>query len=573
MKKLCVPLMVVFAVLSAGSGAMWVSGGSGAGDLRYDVQNKDTVMTFAYKAYANPAAAGGRYYLSKTVLSNAGDGPVRNNELSYQIPDYIPWTTPEKYPELLPGQTVVDLFYPKLPQKVTDLTSRTTTTLEIKLQWDDSSGARKDEIIKRNFDLRGVNEVEYTSMQSSEIVTWYDMFENTDLVAAFVTTDDPVVKAFAGEVTKFAGGTTAGAGGGVSEVVRLMEAFYNYQVVTGMHYASAKGVPETLGDVQSVVQNIRLPREMIINGNGLCIELAILWSAVMEHLGVKTYMVVIPGHAFTVVVDAGGQWIPIECTGIGGAGIGGATPFEDAVKSAQKTLQNAQMMKLLDIQKLQNEGIRPPELTRVDLKMVQDTLAHRLEGRRGPDTVVVQVPVPVPTPVPTPMPTPAPMPSPTPTPTPPPVVAGFSTWRSPTGAVELGYPSHWATNPMALQQLQSVAPWLAMTSNDPVTGASVEAYVWVGVSDVEAALGDLEAMIETLGGEIEVISSVPVQVGAYPGVRVEGSTTTMNGPIRWIGLFTRTQQGVVGVTAGASAFNFASQQQVLQQVLSTVRVQ
>lgn len=491
-------------------------------------------------------------------------------ELSYHVPDYIPWTTPEKYPELLAGQTLVDLFYPKFPQKVTDLTSRTTTTLEIKLSWDDANSVRKEEVIKRNFDLRGVNEVEYTSMQASDIVTWYDMFENTDLVAAFVTTDDPVVKAFAGEVTKFAGGTTAGAGGGVAEVARLMEAFYNYQIRTGMHYASAKGVPETLGDVRSVVQNIRLPREMIINGNGLCIELAILWSAVMEHLGVKTYMVVIPGHAFTVVVDASGQWIPIECTGIGGAGIGGASSFEDAVKSAQKTLQEAQMMKLLDIQKLQDEGIRPPELSRTDLKMVQDTLARRLEGpAKGPETVIVHVPVPTPMPGPTPGPTPSPAPGPSPSPTP----AGYQGWRSPTGAIELSYPGHWRQDAVALQQLQSVAPWVAMSSTDPSNGANVEVYFWYGASDLEAALTELEDLVDQAGGEVEVHSSNAAQVGPYPGVRVEGTTVIQGGSIRWSGLFTVTRQGVVGVSVGANPSVFQGQQQTFAQVLGSVRVQ
>jgi hypothetical protein len=552
MQKAALPLAGGLGLVSLISLILWLGGSAGPGKLQWDIRTKETVMTFAYKAYASPASAAGKYYLSKIVFQNDGAGPVRNVQVSYQIPEYVSWTTPEKYPEILPGQTVVEVYYPKLPAKVTELTSRTTTTLEIKIAWDPGDGKRREEIVKRDFDLRGVNEIEYTSMPASEIVSWYDVFENTDLVAAFVTTDDPVVKAFAGEVTKFAGGTTAGAGGGVSETARLMSAFYNYQVATGMHYASAKGVPEKLGDVSSLVQNIRLPREVIMNGSGLCIELAILWSAVMEHLGVKTYMVVIPGHAFTVVVD-GGQWIPIECTGIGGAGIGGASSFADAVKSAGKTLSEAQIVKLVDIQALQGQGIRPPELPKADLQMVKNELDKRAGARRAPQAQ--------------PQPQPGPGPGPEPAP-----VAGFRTWTGAGGAVSVDYPQAWRVESTTVQNLQRVAPWVLHIAGDTTTGTAVEVYHWTSLDDLEEAVDEMRELVEMVGGTVRVEASQRGSIGKYEAIVVTGVTSYPGGSTRWKAVFSRSARGIVGVSAGTQPAMFETQKNIIENVIRSVKI-
>src|SRR5262245_52603405 len=93
---------------------------SGTGKLSWDEPTvRKSVMTFAYKVYGDPAAQNGRDFLSKIVFRNSGTGPVRDLSVSYQIPDYIPWTTPETHKEVPPGQTIVQLYYPQLPAKVT----------------------------------------------------------------------------------------------------------------------------------------------------------------------------------------------------------------------------------------------------------------------------------------------------------------------------------------------------------------------------------------------------------------------------------------------------------------------
>ena len=86
-------------------------------------------------------AENGRFFLQvrSSFVSNCS-GPVRDLSISYQIPDYVPWTTPATQTELPTGQTLVSLYYPQLPSKVTALSNRTNTTLETKIRWADKAG-------------------------------------------------------------------------------------------------------------------------------------------------------------------------------------------------------------------------------------------------------------------------------------------------------------------------------------------------------------------------------------------------------------------------------------------------
>ena len=59
--------------------AAWVFSGASPGRLAWDPPIvRKTLMSFAYKVYANPEVADGRYFLSKAVLKNTGTGPIRD---------------------------------------------------------------------------------------------------------------------------------------------------------------------------------------------------------------------------------------------------------------------------------------------------------------------------------------------------------------------------------------------------------------------------------------------------------------------------------------------------------------
>lgn len=353
-------------------------GGPGAGDLEYRLDVKPTVMTVAYKAYGNEDAADGKYWLARVVMENDGESALEDVAVSYRIPDYLDWTTPQTIEEVLPGQTRVVPIYPKLPTRVTSLRSRTPSSLEIKFAWNDGQEDH-EKIEVRQFEFRGVNEIEYTSLAADEMLTWHDMYDNAEITAAYVTDEDQVVRQYLGEISETMGGMPICSTG--EELAKTMESIYVYQVGTGMTYSGNKGVPERLGDATSTVQSVRLPRDVIYQNSGLCIELAMLWAALGQGSSAKAYLALVPGHCFPVLEANDGTIIAIESTGIGGSNLGGTMKFADAVEAGNK--QFNQLMRgeipgvLIDVVLHQGRGVRPPEFEAVNLADLARLLDER----------------------------------------------------------------------------------------------------------------------------------------------------------------------------------------------------
>lgn len=361
-------------------GVLWLTSGGGEGELDYQISVKPTVMTVAYKAYGNAEAADGKYWLARVVLKNDGDGTLEDVAVSYRIPDFLDWTTPKTFPALLPGQTTVLPVYPKLPTKVTAIRSRTPTSIEFKI----TSADGKEKVESRPFEFRGVTEIEYTSLDANEVLTWYDMYANSELCAAFVTDEDPVVRQYMGKISETMGGFPIMSNS--EEMLKVMKAIYNFQVATGMKYTGNKGVPEKLGDAFSMVQSVRLPRDVIYQNSGLCIELAMLWAALGQGAGAKAYLALVPGHCYPVLEAADGSMIAFESTGIGGSNVGGIAGFEDAVKAGNKQFQ--QLMSgqtpgvLVDVALHHQRGIRPPEFAATDIAGLAGMLEDRVKKAR-----------------------------------------------------------------------------------------------------------------------------------------------------------------------------------------------
>ena len=156
-----------------------------------------------------------------------------------------------------------------------------------------------------------------------------------------VTPNDPVVNLYTSEITRLAGGTVAGIGGGAREIGRHCRTIHEYMQATELRYTGDSGVPANFDNIATLVQTVRLPRDVIVNNQGLCVELALLWSSILEHLGVDAALVFRPGHAYVIAysIKQGlpvGQGLPIECTAITPRAVDRdkPVPFDDAVKMA-----------------------------------------------------------------------------------------------------------------------------------------------------------------------------------------------------------------------------------------------
>jgi hypothetical protein len=526
--------------------------GGGGGKLTWsDPTVRKSIMTFAYKVYADPSIENGRFFLSKIVFHNDGTGPVRNLSISYQIPDYISWTTPETQSELPAGQTWVALYYPQLPAKVTQLSNRANATLETKIRWIDSGNEQKEEVLRSNVLLRGVNEIEYTDLPREEILTWADQENLSEFAVAMVTPNDPVVKEFAAEITRRTGGSMAGVDQSAESIAGLMKATYDYMCETGMRYTSDEGVPGKLGT--DFTQTVRMPRDVILTNEGLCIELAILWSSVMQHLGCQTSLVFLQHHAFVVVwIGDTGSSIPMECTAITPMAVGEKdhVPFEKAVAMASgelnKLKEGSSWYALFKVEDYRRMGFEAPELPSLEIDKIKNILAQRTAhtaasyaqnaGRGGGGTAANNGQV----------------------------RRGYYRWTGVNNAVSIDVPETWARTE------NTAVPGMIFMAQDAQTSVAANVFSYPGVSNPAQAMELTQQGVSHAAG-----ARVKVASHEYKGNSIfyTGNTIYRNGSTaEWVGWFVPTPNGVVGLFIGAGKGQFQRNQSIIRDIVSSARL-
>lgn len=533
-----------------------------------DPEIKSALMPLGYKVYGNPNVEFGRHYLSKLVFQNTGGRPVTDFAISYKIDDYIPWTDPEEHRVIPAGFTLVKLYHPRLPAQVTKIRNATNSTFRVRVLWKEGGRAR-EETFTRNIVLRGVNEMAWSDLPASEVRSWFDTQNAAAFSVCMVTPNDPVVTLYAAEVTKLAGGTTAGIAGGTREIGRLCRQIYDYMMATQLRYTGASGVVESVDNITSMIQTVRMPRDVIINNQGLCVELSILWSSILDHLGLHSAMVFVPGHVFIVVYSPDqniplDQGLPIECTAItqraveqGLAELRGEkadapATFDEAVALGKKGWDRAMASGrfiIVPVKELQAAGYIAPELADIDTDKLTETLAKRLpvaeaglerarqNGAIGDHELVRQVDEAGP--------------------------AGLQTWRHPQGLVSLSMPAEF----VSLQQPGTPA-FVLLSMGNPMTSVTCEVMHITGTQDPQQAVGYVTQYYAQMGAMIQVTGTSAASGGA---VLLSGTTTTGAGAARWMCLARPVPGGVLLVSAGAGAPQWGARSAAVQAILSTVR--
>jgi hypothetical protein len=328
--------------------------GAQVGDpkLEYKILTSTHILSAAYKVYGKPDLG---LWVAKLVLTNNGTAPLYDLKISYSIDVYSGWSEGERYPVLLPGSSVVDLYYPIISSEVAKLTTPTPSRVRIKITYVDARGTPKEITETRPIEILGVHDFIFTSLAPEEnLGTFYDLFNNHPLLAAWVTPTDPVVREYANLGNKIAGG--AGATISDQEAWKSLTGMWLLSTYNGIQY---KSPPEAFWTGKSS-QYVYYPRDVIRDKSGTCIDTALLFASLAMSQGLRSYIVLMPGHAFTLIVlPKSGNIIPIETTALNVR-----ASFEEAVNAGVKVFREAMSGPhiIVDVQGFQAMGVHPPEL-------------------------------------------------------------------------------------------------------------------------------------------------------------------------------------------------------------------
>jgi len=308
------------------------------------------VMSCAYLNYADKDLG---FYVAKTMIQNKGSVPITDYSISYKIEQYTTgWCPVHQYKEIVPGQTVVDYYYPSLLSTVLSLTTQSIVPLEVKWSYKSLSGKTYSDTTSYSLKILGKNTFVYSSLPQSEMLGPSDWFSNKDLLVCFVTKNENVIKGHAINAT---GGLAAGYTDDNAKAA--FNNVFDYLHDKGVKYISpVSEFPSSSSDAH-LAQYLMYPKDVIANTGGTCIETSICMATMMEAVGVSTVIFLIPGHAIPgIILPQSGSIYPIESTAVGST-----CSAADANTNAVDTLNNAQWTLTVDVAAAWASGIVPPE--------------------------------------------------------------------------------------------------------------------------------------------------------------------------------------------------------------------
>ena len=357
--------------------------GTGASRLEVVPEARQVVMSTAYKIYGLYPNKGrfSDQWVARTVFTNPSDNVIKNVSVTYKMrhADDVVHT----YEEILPGQTVVDVYYPSFLPTIMDDQSGNTLPINISWTYLHADGTTGNGAESASTNVEGRNGFVFSDLKAGtrhEMLA--DDFSNAPMLAAWVSQNDDMIKSLATSAQDFA--TRLNANMSVEDKLAWM---YNLMMVAEVQYKypATKDVNGKKEFDKQTIQKVYLPRDVFLTKGGTCIDLAICYAALANELGFQPYLMLIPGHCFPVI-KVGADYVPVETTMIQ-AGPNGGKPWSEARKVGQKEFEDhigSPDALLIDVKALWADGINPPQLKEWDpatlnrLGLDRDALWERL---------------------------------------------------------------------------------------------------------------------------------------------------------------------------------------------------
>jgi hypothetical protein len=226
-----------------------------------------------------------KYYddhaVGKAVLQNNTENELSDIEVSLFVKQYMDNPKACSSPEVLdPGEQDMVELNALFTERILDVTEGTKVSAEITVEFTMSGDRYIDSYI------------ETIRVYDRNAISWDDDRK----ASAFVTAKDPAVltlsKNVAGLIREK--GTRA-----VNQNLRMAMALYETLSLCGMSYVVDPTTPyKELSKEKTAVDFVQFPQQTLQYRAGDCDDLSILYSALLESVGVETAFITTPGHLF-----------------------------------------------------------------------------------------------------------------------------------------------------------------------------------------------------------------------------------------------------------------------------------
>ncbi len=343
-------------------------------------------------------------WLVRLALRNDGAGPLRDLRVTLAIDGFVaPFVL---HAAEVPAGSTLELPVPDVPLRAeafANAIERTRTELVIAVE---AGGERLAEQ-RSPIDVLAYNE-------------WPGLAVLPALLAAFVVPNHPALVPLLQDIAarlRARTGSPALDGyqsGDAARVRAMAEAVHEGITALGVTYVTAPPSFERAG------QKVRMPEQVLGERLGTCLDLALLYAAVFEHVGLRPFVAMLRGHAFAGVwlLDGSqpevafgpavelkkrlelGALAVVECTL---ACAGQAQPFAAAAASAAMRLANgAEFECAIDVAAARRTGVRPLPVRTIAFAPTASPAAAVPESQPAASAAADEAPAPVPVPSPPP---------------------------------------------------------------------------------------------------------------------------------------------------------------------------
>ena len=152
-------------------------------ELELSLKYKPRLIPAIYKVYGRLDILDGNMWVAKAVFKNSGDSNVRNLKISYKLGEYSDRSIPTTYSLVVPEGYVIDLYYPIIFSRISELSSRTPVDIRVKYEFRDEEGGAYSEMGGERAEILGANQLEFSNIAPEETTgTWAENFSNSPLL-------------------------------------------------------------------------------------------------------------------------------------------------------------------------------------------------------------------------------------------------------------------------------------------------------------------------------------------------------------------------------------------------------